>query len=175
MKSEIMNKLLELSKRGVGGEKENAKKLLEKLMKKNGMTYEDLETLEVKTRYIKYKNNLEMKLACQILYMMDPTISIYNAYRPNGYKDNSKMRIDVTDSVFIEFEYTFSILKKDLEKELDLFYKAFVVKNHLYPAVTPQQDEEKEDKITWEEAMKMQAYASAIDKSQIRKALGGEK
>ena len=175
MKTDIMNKLLELSKRGVGGEKENATKLLEKLMKKNGMTYEDLEKLEVKTRIIKFKTDMELKLICQIFYMMDPSIGVYGVRRPNGYKDNSKVSVEVTDATFIEFEYTYSILKKDLQKELDLFYSAFVAKNHLYPANPPESSEQKEDKTTWEEAMKMQAYASAIDKSQIRKALGGER
>lgn len=47
---EKLQKLSELSKRGIGGEKENAELLLKKLMKKYHITEEDLQ-LKIKNWY----------------------------------------------------------------------------------------------------------------------------
>lgn len=48
-KMDVIKKLKALSDRGINGEKENATKLLNKLMKKYGITEEELEKSEVKT------------------------------------------------------------------------------------------------------------------------------
>ena len=51
-KIEIIQKLKALSDRGVAGEKENATKLLKKLMKKYRITEEDLQEEEKKDVFI---------------------------------------------------------------------------------------------------------------------------
>ena len=55
-KMDVIKKLKALSDRGINGEKENATKLLNKLMKKYGITEEELEKSEVKTIWITLKN-----------------------------------------------------------------------------------------------------------------------
>jgi hypothetical protein len=82
-----MNKLLELSKRGVGGEADNAKMLLEKLMAKYNLTYEDLEKNEIKTQEVSYKTWYEEKLIYQVMYMMFPLEPVYT-YSNQRYKRN---------------------------------------------------------------------------------------
>ena len=65
-KTELLKKLKALSDRGVSGEKENATKLLKKLMKKYGISEEEIQKDEVKEIYINLRTDIEVRLASQI-------------------------------------------------------------------------------------------------------------
>jgi hypothetical protein len=171
-----MNKLLELSKRGVGGEADNAKMLLEKLMAKYNLTYEDLEKNEIKTQEVSYKTWYEEKLIYQVMYMMFPLEPVYT-YSNQRYKRNrNKCILKLTDSQFIEFQYAFSIYLKDLEDNLRLFCSSFIQSNHIFPNEDNLPEDRKAnggEDMSYKDMMKMSAFAQYIDKSQIRKAIGG--
>ena len=67
-KSELLLKLKELAKRGINGEKENADKLLKKLMQKYNITEEELNAKETKIVWVTLKNEAELTICSQILY-----------------------------------------------------------------------------------------------------------
>ena len=67
-KIEILKKLKALADRGIGGEKENAELLLKKYMKKYNISEKELNKDEEKEVYINLKNEIELRLASQILY-----------------------------------------------------------------------------------------------------------
>lgn len=57
-----------LAERGVGGEKENAEALLNRLMAKYGISEEDIEDTAERDYFIRYHNFWERKLIVQIAY-----------------------------------------------------------------------------------------------------------
>ena len=57
-----------LAERGVGGEKENAEALLNRLMAKYGISEEDIEDTAERDYFIRYYNFWERKLIVQIAY-----------------------------------------------------------------------------------------------------------
>ena len=58
---ELLIKIKALAEHGVGGEKINAQKMLEKLMKKLDITTEDLENNDLQVFHFKYKQGKELK------------------------------------------------------------------------------------------------------------------
>lgn len=167
-KLDILKKLKALADRGIGGEKENSEALLKKLMKKYNIDDEQLESTVRKKRHIKYEFSYEMKLMCQIIYSMIPGLP---SYTPND-KRKSYLIVDLSESEFIEFSYLYSIYKEDFYKELEYFYSAFLGKNSIFPKDTPK-DMPKEKELTLDEKMKLSMYASGIDRSNVRKSIGG--
>ncbi len=168
-KLDILKKLKALADRGILGEKENAELCLKKLMKKYNINDEQLESTVRKRRYIKYKFDYECRLISQILYSMIPELP---SYIPKDRR-RSYIIVDLSESEYIEFSYLYSIYKADFYKELDYFYSSFVGKNSIYPKETPK-DLPKEKELTMDEKMKLSSYAEGIDRSKVRKSIGGK-
>lgn len=128
-KKEILLKLKALSDRGVDGEKENATKLLERLMKKYGITEEDLAIEEKKEVFITLKNDIEVRLCNQILFAYFDDIPLYKC----GYKSRSRFWLEMTAAQEIEFKYMLSVYLEDFYKQQDIFLHAYVQKNKIFP------------------------------------------
>lgn len=162
---EKLQKLSELAKRGIGGEKENAELLLKKLMKKHHITEEELE-LKIKNWYsFHVDNDLESKLLFQTAYM------VCGHKNGTNYRKKSKKTyfLELTAEQKIEIEYIFSIFKEDLNRELESFYTAFIYKNNIFPEDVPKS---KDDSTSYAEALKISNYMTNIKKSNVRKAIG---
>ena len=67
-KFDVIQKLKSLSEKGVSGEKENATRLLNKLMKKYNITENELQDDETRGVIVDLKDNIEVKLCNQILW-----------------------------------------------------------------------------------------------------------
>lgn len=77
-----IKKLQALAERGIGGEKETAAKMLQRLLEKNGIsTLEELEKEEVEYFLFSYKGRHEIKLLKQCIYKV------------LGYSDNTEYYI----------------------------------------------------------------------------------
>ena len=165
-KREIITKLKALSDRGIAGEKENATKLLEKLMKKYGITEEDLQTEEKKQVFITLKNDIEERLCCQILYAYFEESSLY---KTRGCR--TKYYTYMTAVQEIEFKYMLSAYIEDFYKQQDIFYSAYIQKNHIFPKNV--KTKYIEDITADERAKSLLAsmMAEGIEKKRIRKAL----
>lgn len=162
---ELLKKLKALSERGIGGEKENAEVLMQKLMEKYDITLKDIEEDRKETVWFRYKNEYDLRLIGQLKYMLQ--------IKSDSYKHRYKKKIigfDLSLSEKIEFEYLYEILKTAFKKELEIFFKAFVQQNYLFPSKKIQ-EKEKDEKINEEELLKMQAMMHGITKVQINKAL----
>lgn len=162
---EKLQKLSELAKRGIGGEKENAEILLKKLMKKHHITEEDLQ-LKIKNWY---KFHVDSELESKLLFQ--------TAYMVCGHKDGTSYHkkskrtyfLELTAEQKIEIEYIFSIFKEDLNRELESFYTAFIYKNDIFPEDVPKSND---NNSNMSEVFKIQGYMSNIKKSNVRKAIG---
>lgn len=162
---ERLKKLLNLSEKGIDGEKEAATKILNNLMKKYNITEAQLKSKSVDWYKFRVHNDWELKLLFQTVYMV---LGYGNDYR---YIKKSKITylFELTLEESIEVEYIYSIYKQDLKKEFDLFYQAFISKNNIFPANAPKASDD--EPIDYKRAMKIQSFMSGIENSNIHKAL----
>lgn len=172
--TDTMKHLLELSKRGVDGEKENADRLLKKLMKKYNIKEEDLTKDEVKQHDIRFKTKWQERLISQILYMINPK---RNTYKYTNRKAKISI-IELTDAEFLEWKYMYDVYCNAFEEELDIFTTAFIQKNNIFPNETPEEVMERQKEIkrpTGDEYFKMlkaAQMAQGIDHTTVRKGIG---
>lgn len=168
-KREIIQKLKALSDRGIDGEKENATKLLHKLMKKYGISEEELQEEEKKTVVITLKNEAEKRICHQILYAYFEDIPLYKY----GYKSRTKYWVEMTAAQEIEFKYMLSVYIDNFYKEQDIFISAFIQKNKIFPANA---DVRYIEDMTPEEkgrSLRASFMAQGMEFTTIRKALNG--
>lgn len=174
--NELLHKLLILSEQGVDGEAKNAEALLNKLLKKHGMTLEDIKnTTQEENREFYFETVWEEKLLYQLAHAMFPDKSTYT-YTYRRLKRNRHIVIlKLTNSEFLEFEYAYSVYKESWNKELELFYISFINKNDIFPPAGKEKENAIDigDKYNPIELAKICSFSSAIDKSTVRKALGG--
>ena len=78
-KKELLRKLRALAERGVGGERQNAQKKLDELIKKYNISDEELEDEVAELYHFKYRGKRESALLVQIMYKVcDKKDNIYN-------------------------------------------------------------------------------------------------
>lgn len=165
-KNEILLKLKELSNRGVDGEKENATKLLKKLMKKYNISEEELLQEEKKEVWITLKNNAERRICHQILYAYFDNASLW--YR-NGHR--TRYWVELTAAQEIEFKYIFSIYLKAFYDEQDIFIDAFIQKNRIFPKDGPVTNISELSSEEKGKALRASLMSEGIEMTRIRKAL----
>lgn len=168
-KIEILKKLKALADRGIGGEKENAELLLKKYMKKYNISEKEINKDEEKKVYINLKNEIELKLASQILYAFFKSAPLY---KQNGRGNRTKYCTILTTSQEIEFRYIYSVYLESFKKQELIFYRAFINKNNIFP----KEANTGIDKISQEEReeiIKASMMSQGIEKINIRKCIGG--
>lgn len=174
-REEVLKNLLELSKRGVGGEAVNAENLLNKLLKKYNMTIEDIETgEELKHRDFIFNDPWEEKLLNQLYYSMYPDRQTYSYTYRRTKAHRQTLIVELTDAEFIEFTYAYDVYKESWKHELELFYHAFISTNNLFPKNPPKNTGAKDisDVMSYGDRMRMSMMASGIQSAQVRKAIG---
>lgn len=162
-----------LAERGVGGEKENAEALLNRLMQKYGISEADIEDTTERDYFIRYHTSWEEKLIYQISYMhlgrghCSGTIGTYTR-RPR-----KMVCVTCTPAQYIEIEADFEFYKAAWEEELAIFYSAFISKNDIFPPpeLAAQSDDDDDDEIDLIRMEKVSAMMSGIDKRTRNKAL----
>jgi hypothetical protein len=127
----LIRKLKELADRGEGGEKENAGNKLQQLLDKHGISLEDINEDVLKDREFTLKPH-QLKFFIQVVcscFGRECTIYKYQKDR----KRNELVRIlKLTDAQFLELSAKFDFFWDKYEKDLDIFYSAFIQKNDLY-------------------------------------------
>lgn len=171
-KKELLLKLQELAKRGVDGEKENADKLLKKLMKKYNISEDEINNEEKNEVEIELRDNIEVRLVCQILFSFFDDAPLYQKWRKR-----IKYYTKLTKSQEIEFRYMFSVYLEDFRKQERIFYRAFINKNRIFP----KENLNGEGRSLYDappeernEILKSQMMMGGIEMTRIRKALKGE-
>ena len=76
-KKELLLKLQELAKRGINGKKENADKLLKKLMKKYNISEDEINNEEINEVELELRNDIEVRLASQILFSFFDKVNFF--------------------------------------------------------------------------------------------------
>lgn len=167
---ELAKKLKVLADRGTGGEKVNAEKLLNKLLKKHGLTIEDIEAEKVQPYYFK-ASGIYAKLLHQIIARVNYNLKTYDVHLKYRKILPGNIFTECTTAEYLEIEEMFRVFKKLYKSENDIFYMAFLTANDLL-AIPPK--EKTTDDLTpkeIEEWTRAQQMASKIKTETIRKKL----
>src|SRR5574337_1107830 len=136
-----MLKILALAREGVGGEQENAERMLAALCKKHSVTVEQLEATGAIERYWFYVNTkYEKSLLFQCQHMC-----VSDTERHVWWKHSNRSRavgFDLTPGEYAQLTVAFETFKASWLDNLDAFYTAFVWKNQIYGLNTETHDRE---------------------------------
>lgn len=130
---ELAKKLNELAKRGVGGESENAKRFLDKLLKKHGISPEQIEGDKIEREYFKLNKKTDERLMAQIFSNI--LGDAYNSYYQSKQK-KTIVSVDCTKAQQIEIQAKYDFYSKLYEQEVEIFYSAFIQRNELWSTKT---------------------------------------
>ena len=174
---ERLAKIKALSHGGVGGERENAERLLESVAKKYGINLDSIcGKEEEKRHFFKAKKGWRLKMIAQLLGLArieeygDPDSDHCCLYRQMNGKKTVGFYAWCTDSQWLEVMAKFSILSSDYEKQHKAFFRAFLEANNL---LTPYREDKKRTKKDAEEAEVASVLALGIRKSVLRKQIEG--
>lgn len=131
-KEELLKKLKALAERGESGERENAAAQLEKLMKKYGVSEEELERDAEQDCFFRYSQETERRLLMQIVFSVTGKAGSETVGTYTGRK-RKKVAVKCTAAQKLEIEALYAFYKAAFEEELETFYSAFFLKNHIYP------------------------------------------
>ena len=136
-----IKKLQALAERGVGGEKETAAKMLQRLVEKNGIsTLEELEKEEIEYFLFSYNGRHEIKLLKQCMYKVLGYSDNTEYYRTRGKRQ--KIGIYCTKVQRIEIELEFEFYRNVFYEELGTFMNAFIQAQKIFPEDAPQSNKE---------------------------------
>lgn len=135
---ERMKKLYALAIRGVGGEKEQAQKLLEKLTQKYGVSPAELDEEQIKEFDLKFHGEFERKLLIQTTFKVTGTTgNTFNLeYNRSGRPCRTRLRVRCTEAQKVEIEFMFDFYKNLWEKEEDALFFAFIQKHEIFGQCT---------------------------------------
>ena len=154
-----IKKLQALAERGVGGEKETAEKMLQRMLEKNGIhSLEELETEEYEYALFSYRGVHEIKLLKQCIYKVLTAAGDRTYYRTRGTRQ--KIGVYCTKAQKLEIELEFEFYRNLFYEELETFMEAFIQAQGIFPPDAPTGSL---DRLN-EKDMKMALMASGIDK-----------
>lgn len=187
-------KVYELVNKGVQGEKEAAKKGLDRLMKKYSLTEFDLSTIHLKEYGFKYSNQMEIWLLIQLHKYFLPEKKI-NAFRDLRGKKELVLKLEYIDYITIETSYEYfrrhmntqfkalclpeinrcrkvKTRNKRRQELQDLFFSKYVIKSKIYnPDQVVSVDMSKLSEKEYSDRMKLENIKGGIFHNQVTTGL----
>ena len=169
-----LGKLKDLADRGVDGERENAEQMLSELMHKYGISPDFINEVKKDRFTIRFKVIWERKLFVQLMSLCvgnDDDWGLYAHYKPRSRNwDHKTYEIECTQAQWIESLAKFEVLRRDYERQLKNFYRAFLMRNDLLlpwdpNTPVPTEEELKQDCEAFELSL-------GIKKSELNPQLG---
>lgn len=158
-----LRKLLALAEQGIGGEKLHARSTLEKLMKKHGVTFDDLVSEQKTLQWFKPgKHPLERKLLYQVIAAVCGKLESYTS---KALKD--QIGHYVTRSEQLEINLRYPIYLAAFQEELEICYTAFVHKNDIFNSDAPSSNSKRSE----EELMRIAIAMFGMSKVPIHRTL----
>lgn len=164
---ELAKKLKILSEQGVAGERYNAQKMLDNLIRKHNISFEQIES-EKKEQLVYIVKKSQARLFSQVVYSV-----LGKEYEVRvSIKHPTQKWVMSTKSQEIEIRLKFDFYWKAYQKQLEIFYQAFLQKNSIFP-----DDPElklKESELTEEEKERRRrivAMAIGMEKEEFLKLL----
>ena len=170
---ERLKKLYALALRGVGGEKEQAQALLEKLLKKYAMSLDELDEEKIIEYHLTYHGKEQRKLLIQTVYkVLGDTSSMFGlCYSASGRECRTVLGVRCTEAQKIEIEFLFDFYTRVWEKERAALLEAFIQKHDIFGRL---KEGEKARELSTEEMLKLQALMRGLsDEKPLKQIEGG--
>lgn len=167
-----MKKLLELARRGVGGEAENAQRFLERMLASHGMTLADIEADNQRRALarFKYRDSVERNLLVQIFSKVLNT-SDFPVFKRKGAKF---IGAELTPAERAEAVMYHAALAPALKKHLELAYSAFIQKNEVFKDSSDEVSPNKElDEAERQRMIALAAMMNGTERVAVHKMLPG--
>lgn len=126
-----LSKIKRLADEGHKGEAVAARNRLYALLDKYSISMDDLKSLELELRHVRYGDDLDRKLIIQIL----ASLNIQGYQVLSAGKSNRRLKqlaFDASNLDYVEFQNKLSFYRGALKRDMDVFYKAFVHSHRLY-------------------------------------------
>lgn len=157
-KTALLKKIRALAEHGVGGEAENAEKLLARMMKKYGISEAELDE-ETRIRHDFTYHGVTGGYTYELVYTA------------SGRKVRTQLGADCTPAEKVEIEYLFDFYKRLREKEKDAFLAAYIQKHRIFAIRADVEPRE----MSLEESIKMSALMRGMsDESPLRAIEAGK-
>lgn len=166
---EKIKRVQALAERGVDGEKESAAALLERLMKQYGIEESEIAEERRETAWFRYKTELERKLLIQVIYTVTGKVAFGCVGTYTG-RSRKKVGVDCTAAERLEIEISFEFYNAAMQKELERFYSAFLIKNNIFPDKEVDEVPPPEG-MSEEEAMRLEMMMAGMDRHDRRKMI----
>ncbi len=156
-----IRKLQALAERGVGGEKDTAEKMLQKMLEKNGIkSLDELETEKVEYFLFSYSGKHEITLLKQCMYKVIGAAAGRHYYKTKYTRQ--KLGTYCTMAQKIEIELEFEFYRNIFYEELNEYMIAFIQAQDIYPPDAPKRNVSIEEMT--EEDFKRAALRDTIKK-----------
>jgi hypothetical protein len=167
-----LHKILALAQRGERGEKDAAEAHLATLLKKHGMTLEDLIGEEpAELRELNFGDATGRRLMIQIVGKVTGEQRVRYQQRKGA---RSVAFFKLTKPQLVEVEFLFAIMRAALAKEIELLTNAFIHKNKLYAPANPDDSDDRPAPTPEElaEIKRMAALMQHLTPVAVHKAIG---
>ena len=155
------------------GEREAARALLSSYMTKYAITWEELDDEIEKEYIVEFNGQYHVLLLIQLVYKQLGSGHCYSVYKAESEEPLELMKVSSKPSTFVEIQLDWEFYWRKFNEELDLFYRAFVEKNHLFPPEELQQEDDEDDNqdLSEDQLRKIQGMMNGIDTSTRSKSL----
>lgn len=141
-----LRKLAALAERGVGGEAENARRLLEQICREHGVSLDEILNVEERKRYRfeigRHKIDLNIFMQCYSRVTGEKRMSYYRESR-------SAISVELTAYQYAEisslFEWHKVNFQRDVENQMELLFQAYCSKHRLF---SERSDDDKDEELS---------------------------
>ncbi len=164
-------KLLALAKRGIGGEKDNATHMLNNMLEANNLTLADITNSkeEKKSCYFDVETPIDRELLKQIVCSV---INNYTFTSISYPKYRCKYGFRLTKWQKEEVAFLYGRYKRELKSGMENFFRAFINKNAIYPAIEYNSDNIELSDKQRADMFQISQLMNGIIKTSIYKAIG---
>lgn len=159
-----LQKLQALAERGMAGEAANAKRLIEKLCKKYGVTLEEVLSQDQPQNYEfeigRYKYMLKLFMQCYAVVTNKGTLSYVQCSR-------SVIRVELTPLQYAElknfFEWHKANFAKDVEAMQNTIIDAYLHKHNIFRKRSEEEEQNDNEELTPTELQKLRTMLTMMD------------
>lgn len=153
MNSDRLERIIELAKRGLGGEQESALAMLKKHCENNNITIEELLSDDQPKENREFKLPARNKEAEKLFWQICG--KVLQSSRFNHWKYRNRVGLLLTKYEYEQIKFLFDIYLRAYEKEKQKFYLAFLIKHNIFAPRTEDAPEptEQERKEYWDAKM----------------------
>lgn len=145
MDKDLLKKLKALAEQGVGGEKDNAREMLDRLMEKYGVSEADISSNKLEMHDFHYHNNWDKQLLQRIIEKIAADRDIYLYRGGQGSRTTFVCCCTKAEALQIQIEYEFHSAL--WQEELRTFFCAYIAKHRLFDPTPHNSDNEPDSEL----------------------------